>query len=144
MHDVLYLWLASSLAARYRRLGRLRGHLSTGFLDYVLPETPGGFRRRSEISVRTKQASWGIRGKPFAPVGFRISKGIWRQGIASFVRNSYVSTPCPVVICPYLCAPAQLARPCAGVLYHHASPQPSQDIRMTSSASNTNSRGNPI
>ena len=32
-----------------------------------------------------------------------ISKGIWRQGKGSFVRNSYVSTRCPVVICPYLC-----------------------------------------
>ena len=32
-----------------------------------------------------------------------ISKGIWRQGIGSFVRNSYVSTLCPVVICPDLC-----------------------------------------
>ena len=31
------------------------------------------------------------------------SKGIWRQGIGSFARNSYVSTLCPVVICPYLC-----------------------------------------
>ena len=30
------------------------------------------------------------------------SKGIWRQGIDSFVRNSYVSTLCPVVICPCL------------------------------------------
>ena len=30
------------------------------------------------------------------------SKGIWRQGIGSFVRNSHVSTLCPVVICPYL------------------------------------------
>ena len=32
------------------------------------------------------------------------SKGIGRQGIGSFVRKSYVSTLCPVVICPYLCA----------------------------------------
>ena len=32
-----------------------------------------------------------------------MSKGIWRQGIGSFVRNSYVSTLCPVVICPYWC-----------------------------------------
>ena len=32
-----------------------------------------------------------------------MSKGIWRQGIGSFVRNSCVSTLCPVVICPYLC-----------------------------------------
>ena len=31
------------------------------------------------------------------------SKDIRRQGIGSFVRNSYVSTLCPVVICPYLC-----------------------------------------
>ena len=31
-----------------------------------------------------------------------ISKGIRLQGIGSSVRNSYVSTPCPVVICPYL------------------------------------------
>ena len=32
-----------------------------------------------------------------------ISKGIWRQGISSFLRNSCVSTLCPVVICPYSC-----------------------------------------
>ena len=32
-----------------------------------------------------------------------MSKGTWRQGIGSFVRNSHVSTLCPVVICPYLC-----------------------------------------
>ena len=32
-----------------------------------------------------------------------ISKGIWRQGIGYFARNSYVSTLCAVVICPYLC-----------------------------------------
>ena len=34
-----------------------------------------------------------------------ISKGVWRQGIGSFVRNlnSYVSTLCPVVICPPSC-----------------------------------------
>ena len=50
-----------------------------------------------------------------------ISEGIWRQGIGSFVRNSYVSTLCPVVICPYLCtsdvlarARAQAALPCRG------------------------------
>ena len=32
-----------------------------------------------------------------------IRKGIWRQGIGSFVRKAYVSTLCPVVVCPYLC-----------------------------------------
>ena len=32
-----------------------------------------------------------------------ISKGIWRQGTGSFVNTSYVSTLCPVAICPYLC-----------------------------------------
>ena len=31
------------------------------------------------------------------------SKGIWRQAVGSFIRNSYVSTICPVVKCPYLC-----------------------------------------
>ena len=31
------------------------------------------------------------------------SKGIWRQGIGSFVRKSYVQALCPVVLCPYLC-----------------------------------------
>ena len=30
-----------------------------------------------------------------------ISKGIWRQGIGSFVRNSCVSTLGPLIICPY-------------------------------------------
>ena len=29
-----------------------------------------------------------------------VRKGIRRQGVGSFVRSSYVSTPCPVVICP--------------------------------------------
>ena len=33
-----------------------------------------------------------------------ISKGIWRQGIGSVVRN-LVSTLCPVVTCLYLCTP---------------------------------------
>ena len=32
-----------------------------------------------------------------------ISEGIWRQGIGSFVRISYVLMLCPVVICPCLC-----------------------------------------
>ena len=32
-----------------------------------------------------------------------ISKGIWRQGIGSFVRNCNISTPSPVFMCPYLC-----------------------------------------
>ena len=32
-----------------------------------------------------------------------ISKGIWRQGVGPFVRSSYGSTLCPVVMCPYLC-----------------------------------------
>ena len=32
-----------------------------------------------------------------------ISKGIRRQGAGSFVRKSYVSTLCPVVIRPHLC-----------------------------------------
>ena len=32
-----------------------------------------------------------------------ISKGIWRQDISSFVRNSCVSTLCPVVVYHYLC-----------------------------------------
>ena len=36
-----------------------------------------------------------------------ISKGIRRQGIGSFVRNSYVSTLCPVVVCPSLCTPEE-------------------------------------
>ena len=28
---------------------------------------------------------------------------MWRQGIGSFVRDSYVSTRYPVVVCPHLC-----------------------------------------
>ena len=33
-------------------------------------------------------------------------KGIRRQGIGSFVEKySYVSTLCPVVVCPYSCTP---------------------------------------
>ena len=39
-----------------------------------------------------------------------ISKGIGRRGIGSFVRNSYVSTLCPLVICPYLCTSDSRAR----------------------------------
>ena len=31
-----------------------------------------------------------------------IDKGIERQGTGSFVRSSYVSTLCPVVMCPSL------------------------------------------
>ena len=31
------------------------------------------------------------------------SRCVWRQSIGSSVRNSYVSTLCPVVICPHLC-----------------------------------------
>ena len=35
----------------------LRGSWSTGFLDYILARTPGDFRRLSEMSVGTNQAS---------------------------------------------------------------------------------------
>ena len=38
------------------------------------------------------------------------SKGIWRQGIGSFIRNSYVSTLRPVVICPYSCPSEETPR----------------------------------
>ena len=31
------------------------------------------------------------------------TEGIGRRRVDSFVTNSYVSTLCPVVICPYLC-----------------------------------------
>ena len=41
------------------------------------------------------------------PVQSYRSKGIWRQGIGSFDRNSCDSTRCPVVICPYLCTSDQ-------------------------------------
>ena len=30
-------------------------------------------------------------------------RGIGRQGVGTFLRNSYVSTLCPVVLCPYQC-----------------------------------------
>ena len=30
------------------------------------------------------------------------------RAMGSFVRNSYVSTLCPVVLCPYLCASEML------------------------------------
>ena len=36
-------------------------------------------------------------------------QGICRQGIGSFVRNSYVSTLRPVVLCPDLCTPERHA-----------------------------------
>ena len=56
---------ATPRTARRRPRGGLREYWSTGFLDYILSKTPGGFRRCSEISVRTKQDPLGIRGKPF-------------------------------------------------------------------------------
>ena len=53
---------------------RPRGIWSAGFLDYALPQTPGGFRKLSEIPVRTNQAScvfsWKNVALPFAPVDF--------------------------------------------------------------------------
>ena len=52
----------------------LRGNWSAEFLDYVLPRTPGGFRRLSEISVGTKQPSCRYSRKTVfsrAPVDFR-------------------------------------------------------------------------
>ena len=56
------LWAARrSLGATASRAQHIiilvRGNWSTGFLDYILPRTPGGFRRLSEMSVITKQAS---------------------------------------------------------------------------------------
>ena len=39
-----------------------------------------------------------------------IRKRIRQQGMGSFVRNSYVSRLCPVVICPYLCTSEASAR----------------------------------
>ena len=56
--------------------GRMvRGNWSTGFLDYILPKTPGGFRRCSETSVRTKQVScwysWKTVFSRLLPVDFR-------------------------------------------------------------------------
>ena len=60
---------------------------------------------------RTQREGGGTRGKATGKVASRgqdivratISKGIRRQGIGSFIRNSYVSTLCPVVMCPYVC-----------------------------------------
>ena len=52
----------------------------------------------NEIGVLAKQAF------PVAcllPNQSYISKGIWRQGVGSLVRNSCVSTLCPVDMCPY-------------------------------------------
>ena len=45
-----------------------------------------------------------------------ISKGIQRQGIGSFVRHSYVSRLCPVVMRPYLCTSERFVDhpPCPG------------------------------
>ena len=58
-----------------------------------------------------------------------ISKGIWRQGIGSFVRNSYVSTLCPVVICPYLCTSEHRLRAQVTVISAEA-PMASGDCRL--------------
>ena len=69
----------------------LRGNWSTGFLDYILPQNPGGFRIFSEISVRTKQAlPVGIRGVnrllSFAPADFRSkSEPVPRTQVLSYM-----------------------------------------------------------
>ena len=53
---------------------------------------------------------------PLFAVQSYISKGIRRQGTGSFVRNSYVSTRCSVVICPYLCTSEPSCREAAAHL----------------------------
>ena len=52
-----------------------------------------------------------------------ISQG--RQGVGSFVRNSYVSTLCTVVICPYLCTSNHGMR---RVLYWRGLPVPGLNV----------------
>ena len=65
----------------------------------------GRFWSLSPVLLPRVLARSGRKGKHKCWNQSYISKGIWRQGIGSFVRNSYVSTLCPVAICPYLCTP---------------------------------------
>ena len=59
------------------------------------------------------------------------SKGIWRRGIGSAVRNPHVSTLCPVVICPYLCT-SEREHPGCPFILQDASP-PIQDSALSPS-----------
>ena len=49
--------VSQSLPEQICSPSRARGNWSMGFLDYTLPQTPGGFQRLSEMSVGTRQAS---------------------------------------------------------------------------------------
>ena len=56
-----------TILTRPTRSPPVRGNWSTGFLDYILPQTPGGFRR----FLQQNRLPVGFRGKQFAPVDFR-------------------------------------------------------------------------
>ena len=90
-------WVDWQLADKIARLNRMTPHClryrrGKGFRSSTTRKNPFG-----KTMPRHKQHALAAQHQSY------ITKGIWRQGIGSFVRNSYVSTLCPVVICPYLC-----------------------------------------
>ena len=92
------------------------GRLPRGSSDGSAParSVPTSLLRASLPRLSDAELPWIPCGhEHFPPLGNRdsawvepqsyISKGIRRQGVGSFVMSFYVSTICPVVICPYLC-----------------------------------------
>ena len=88
------------------QLLRLQKDLRTGSIsrDIVNFSANSAGAEVACLRIKTFRAAWKTRGGPSllawplsAFLSYR-SKGIWRQGIGSFVRNSYVSTLHPVVI----------------------------------------------
>ena len=60
-------------------------------------------KSRNHDSTCSNRSSYDSSNNSSKHIQSYMIKGIWRQGIGSFVGKSYVSTLCPVVICPYLC-----------------------------------------
>ena len=96
-----HMWTCTSLFLTLDPVGSRKGGLMlvaaffrTRFATFVTMPMPRRVRRTSAYSKRVPRIRLGQS---------YISKGIWRQGIGSFVRNSSASTLCPVVICPCLC-----------------------------------------
>ena len=91
-------WSRTFGAAWYGLAGR------AGDISFSWPWAPAESEAAVASRAKAEHAS--------AAIQSYISKGIWRQGIGSFVRNSYVSTLCHLVICPYL-RTSKLRRPLA-------------------------------
>ena len=53
----IYIYIVYTILYNIISYDTIRGNWSTGFLDYILPKTPGGFRRLPEMSARAKQTS---------------------------------------------------------------------------------------